>query len=319
MTFGASVAAHTDDAVILGAAGPAGSHLAAALNRRSIRHRAVIHSSKNYDRSMVVSSEESPEVDVRDADALAFALTGYKLAFDCLVTSLDDPADYTSAARNLAIAAAKTGVKIIHVSNYWSYCPISRLPLDEDHPREGGPDWAKHRREGEDVLLATGAAVAHLPELYGPLLHGGMLQRAIEDAYTGKVIRWIGPPNVEREYAFAPDAMEAVVRLSYCPEALGKRWIVGGNGALSANRIAEIAGKKLAKKLSVASISPMSLRVRSLFDEKARALLQMPDHTQSIAFNSSKLQALIGPIPASSHEQGITRTIEWMARRRSVK
>jgi nucleoside-diphosphate-sugar epimerase len=277
-------------------------------------------SSAHRGQSFVVSSEECAEADLHDVDALSRALDGYRLVYDCLVASVEDARSYPRAARNLAIAAAKTGAKIVHVSSYWSYCPISRLPLDEEHPREGGADWAKYRREGEDALLAQGAAVAHLPELYGPLVHGSLVQRAIEDAHSTQTIRWIGPAALKREYAFAPDAMEAVVRLSYCSEALGERWIVGGNGLLSANEIAEIAGKKLNKNVRVASVGQLALKFRSLFDEKARALLQMPDPTQPVAFKSAKLQALIGPIPASSHEQGIARTIEWLdRRRRSVK
>ncbi|MEZ5362802.1 MAG: NAD-dependent epimerase/dehydratase family protein [Bryobacterales bacterium] len=309
----------SDEVLILGSSSPAGSHLAAALNRRSIRHRAVLQSSKNRDKSFVVAADEPSEVTLTDVDALTFALRGYRIVYDCLTAASEDPLQYRAGARNLAIAIAKTSVKVIHVTNYWSYFPLAYLPLDEEHPREGGEDWARYRREAEDVLLAAGSAIVHLPDLYGPFVRGGLIQRAIEDAYTTRQIRWIGATNVDREYAFAPDAMEAVVRLSYCSEAMGQRWMVGGNGSFSAERLAEIASKKLDAKVSLSTVGPFALKLRSFFDEKARAWRQMPDPSQPIGFNCDKIKGMIGLVPTTGVEQGIARTLEWMDRRRSVK
>ncbi|MCB1020528.1 MAG: hypothetical protein KDC27_11410 [Acidobacteria bacterium] len=289
------------------------------MNRRSIRHRAVLQSSKNRDQSFVVTEEGPSDPTLTDLDALTSALRGYRIVYDCLTAAAEDPRQYRSAARNLAIAAAKTSVKVMHVTNYWSYYPVVYLPLDEDHPREGGEDWARYRREAEDVLIAAGAAIVHLPDLYGPFVRGGLVQRAIEDAYTKRQIRWIGATDVDREYAYAPDAMEAVVRLSYCSEAMGQRWLVGGNGSFSAQRLAEIASEKLDAEVSLSTVGPLALRVRSLFDERVRAWRQMPDPAQPIGFNSGKIKGMIGLVPMTGVEQGIARTLEWMERRRSVK
>lgn len=308
------------EAVILGATGPMGSHLAAALNRRSIRHRAVSRNKENLEKWFVASGGELVEADAMDADSLMRAIDGFRLAYDCMGVPEEEMVRYPVMARNLAIASAKTGAKVVHVSSYWSYLPVVYLPIDEDHPREGGSDPIRYRREGEDVLVAAGAAVVGIPDIYGPLVHGGPVQRAIEEAFAGKTIGWFGAPDLEREYVYAADAMEAVVRLSYHLEAFGQRWIVGGSGPLSANLLAELAGKKLKRKVKVASVRPLKLRLRALFDEKARNALRMePVYGKPISFNNDKVRSLIGDIPMSNYEHGIAKTIDWLARRRLVK
>jgi len=308
------------EAVILGATGPTGSHLAAALNRRSIRHRAVSPNRQNAEKWFVASGGESVEADATDVDALIRAIEGFRLVYDCSIVPEEEMRRYPATARNLAIASAKTGAKVVHVSSYLSYLPIVYLPIDEHHPREGGSDAVRYRREGEDVLLAAGAAVVNLPDIYGPLVYGTPVEKAIEEAFAGNTIHWVGPPDVEREYVYAADAMEAVVRLSYHLEAFGQRWIVGGSGPLSANMLAALAGKKLKREVKVATVSPLKLRLQSYFDEKARAALQMePAHGKPISFNHDKLRSLIGDIPMNNHEQGVAKTIEWLGRRRSLK
>ncbi len=308
------------EAVILGATGPTGSHLAAALNRRSIRHRAVSRNRENLEKWFVASGGELVEADAMDADELVRAIDGFRLVYDCMGVPDEEMVRYPVMARNLAIASAKTGAKIVHVSSYASYLPLVYLPLDEEHPREDGPDWVRYRREGEDVLLAAGGAVVNLPDMYGPLVHGAPLQRAIEEAFAGKTIEWVGPTDIEREYVYAADAMEAVVRLSYHLEAFGQRWIVGGSGAISAERLAEIASKRLKRKVRVSSVSPLKLRLKALFDEKARNLVQAEAvYKKPVTFNNDKLRALIGDIPIESYPQGVAKTIEWLERRRLVK
>jgi nucleoside-diphosphate-sugar epimerase len=308
------------EAVILGTAGPTGAHLAAALNRRSIQDRASLRDLQNLDKSFVVSQEGPAAIDGLDPDALANAIRGHDIVYDCLTPLSADFSRQPLMARNLAIAAAKTGARIIHVSNYTSYLPVSYLPLDEDHPRAGDRDRSRYRREAEDSLLAAGAAVIHLPDFYGPLVHGGLVQRAIEDAYSGGMIRWLGPAEIDREYSFVPDAMEAVVRLSYCPEAFGQRWIIGGNGPLSAKTLASIVGKKLNRAVRISSPGSFALRLQALYDGRARASLRLlPELSKPISFDSSKLESVTGPIATVSHEQGITRTLEWLERRRLVK
>jgi nucleoside-diphosphate-sugar epimerase len=308
------------ETMILGATGPAGSHLAAALNRRSIHYRASLRNPQHGEKSFVVAGDPPVDADAMDSESLARAIKGYRVVYDCHVFPNGDQAKYPLRARNLAVAAAKTGAKIVHVSNYWSFLPSTYLPLDEEHPREGGSEWMKYRREGEDVLLAGGACVVHLPELYGPLVHVGPLQRAIEGACEEGVAPWIGCPAVERSYAYAADAMEAVVRLSYNAEAFGRRWLVGGNGQLSINQLAEIVGAKLGRKVRVAAVGQLELRLRSIFGGKFRDALRMgPDYYEPITFNNRRLGSLIGQVPTCTHEQGLTRTLEWLERRRLVK
>jgi len=60
---------------------------------------------------------------------------------------------HPAAAQNIAKAVRATGARCIQVSSYWAYLPLQRSPLNETHPRSGGPEWVRWRREAEDLVL----------------------------------------------------------------------------------------------------------------------------------------------------------------------
>ena len=109
-------------------------------------------------------------------------------------------------AANVAAAATRAAARLVQISSYWAYLPIVRLPLDS-HPRAGGPPWVRYRREAEDILQRSGAAVVNLPDFYGPNVHTSVLENALRNAVDGKPMNWIGAADVPREHVFVPDAM----------------------------------------------------------------------------------------------------------------
>src|SRR5690606_15977852 len=112
--------------------------------------------------------------------------------------------------------------RCVLVSSYWSFMPLVGNPLNEDHPRQGGPEWARDRRTAEDTLREAGAAVVHLPDFYGPHVHTSTLQQPLMEAAAAKTMRWIGSTDTEREYAFVPDAVETIAALAAHDEAYGE-------------------------------------------------------------------------------------------------
>ena len=116
-------------------------------------------------------------------------------------------ADHPRIARNIASALVQSEARCLQVSSYWCYMPIVEVPVSESHPRKGGPVWARYRREAEDILRDAGAAIVHLPDFFGPHVHTSSLQLPIQDAVGGKPMNWIGGADVERDYAYVPDAV----------------------------------------------------------------------------------------------------------------
>jgi nucleoside-diphosphate-sugar epimerase len=222
------------------------------------------------------------------------------------------------AARNLAKALAATRARCVHVSSYWAYLPVARLPVSEEHPRAGGGDWVRLRREAEDVLRDVGSAILNLPDFFGPHVHTGTLQQALAEAAQGKTMNWIGSADTRHEYVFVPDAMEAACELSRRQEAYGSHWIVPGAGPITGRRAAEIASEMLGRPVAVRGAGAVMLRLVSLFNKPLRDFMQMvPDYIRPIAYDGSKLKNLLGTLPMTPYEEAIRQTLGWLNGRSS--
>jgi hypothetical protein len=129
------------------------------------------------------------------------------------------------------------------VSSYCAYLLLQRSLLNEAHPRCGGPDWVRWRRDAEDVLRDAGAAILHLPDFYGPDVHTSTLQSPLAEAAAGKTMNWIGDADTVREYILVSDAMEIAARIRSRDELFGNDWILPGSGPLAGAQVAEIASR----------------------------------------------------------------------------
>ncbi|HEX5052439.1 MAG TPA: NAD(P)H-binding protein [Planctomycetota bacterium] len=307
---------HFERAAIVGATGPTGSHLADALLDRSIAVRAISRSEEGLRRTFAGRDVELTPADALDAAGLARAVHGCDLVVDCIGLPPDAMDRHAVAARNVARAAAGTGARMLHVSSYWAYLPLVRSPLDEDHPREGGSEWVRHRRAAEDVLLDAGAAVLHLPDFYGPRVHTSTLQSAIVDAVLGRTMNWLGRADVAREYVFVADAMRIASDVVRHEAAFGKRWIVPGAGPLRGSDVVRIVGELLGARVKLRTAGPFLLRLVSVFQKELRGFLQMvPEYVKPVAFDASRLRALVGEVELTDYRSGIARTVEWLRAR----
>jgi nucleoside-diphosphate-sugar epimerase len=301
-------------ATVLGATGPTGKHLVAELTTRGATVRVVSRDDSKLARAFPDPAVERLAADLLDPQQAKRAVAGSDLVFHCLGFPMDRITDHPIAARNLA-TALDGGPRCVHVSSYWAYIPIRKLPLTEDHPRTDGNTAVRMRREAEDILQQAGAAVVHLPDFYGPEVHTSTIQRALEQAIAGKAIQWIGSPGVGREYVFVPDAMKAVAELALRPAAFGDRWIVPGAGPIAFEEIAEIVEKHLGRPLRLRAAGQLALRMASFFLRDVRAFLPMaPTYISPIHYDGSKLRQLLGDIPVTPYAEAIPQTLDWLAR-----
>ncbi|MBI1354716.1 MAG: NAD(P)H-binding protein [Acidobacteria bacterium] len=306
-------------AVIVGATGPTGIHLAAALRARGLRVRVCSRSRRSLEKRFSEQQYELVAADARDPAALTTAVEGCDVAFDCIGLPPDQMDQHAVTARHLAEAARRAGARCVQVSSYWAYLPLRTASLNERHPREGGGEWVRHRRAAEDILLEAGAAIVHLPDFFGPDVHTSTIQQPLQEAVAGKTMNWIGSPDVEREYAFIPDAMEIVTRLALCDEAYGDRWIVPGAGPLSGRRLQQIVSDILRRPVKLRSAGMWMLRLVSLFNSDLRGFLQMaPDYMKPLRFDAAKLRALLGDPPVRPYEDSVAATLDWLRRTQSA-
>jgi nucleoside-diphosphate-sugar epimerase len=273
---------------ILGATGPTGRALAAELRQRGVPVRAVARRMEGLEAAFPEAETEKVRGDALDPGSLRTAIAGCDCVVDCVGLPADQMTDHPKTARNIAAAVAATGARCLQVSSYWCYMPIVRLPVSEDHPRAGGPPWARLRREPEDILREAGAAIVHLPDFFGPHVHTSTLQLPLRDAVAGKPMNWIGGD--------------------------GEDWIAPGSGPVSATRVAAILSGILGHTVKIRAAGQLALRLVSLFNRDLRGFMQLaPTYVKPIRFDGTKLEGLIGAIPRASYEDALAETVRSIA------
>ncbi len=305
-------------AAVLGATGPTGIHLTARLRGRVPAIRVVSRSSRNLERAFPGSDLERTAADVLNEGEALRAIGGCDLVLDCIGLPSELMDRHPIAPANVAAAVTRTGTRCVQISSYWAYLPIVRLPLEESHPREGGPPWARYRREAEDIFQRAGAAVVNLPDFYGPHVHTSVLQNALRDAVKGNPMNWIGAADVPREHIFVPDAMRIVVDLAHREEAYGQRFLFPGGGPLTGRRVAELATEHLGRPAKLRAAAPWLLRFVGLFNRDLRGFLPMvPHYVQPLSFDVGKLRTLLGTFETTPYERGIGETLDWLSSERA--
>jgi len=263
---------------VLGATGPTGIHLVRELARPG---RRVIAISRQRERLEELFGHEPVEIataDALDAESTAKVVEGSDLVIDCIGLPPERMADHPKTARVISAAARAVGARCLQISSNWPFFPHEGEVVSEHHPRQGGHEWFRLRRDAEDVMLAAGAAVVHLPDFFGPEVHTSTVQNALEEAVAGKPISWLGRSDTARESAYVPDAMRIVADLAEHGEAYGTDWGIPGSGLLTADRLAEIASEHLGRPVSVRAVSGPVLKLLSLAHPGLRAIRPMIPH-----------------------------------------
>ena len=304
---------------ILGATGSTGIHLAAIWKQRGASVRVVSRSRGHLESVFPDSAFDKLAADVLKPEDAARAIEGYELVYDCLGLAPAQMHLHPVAAKTMAEAVRGAGARCIQVSSYWAYLPLQSSPLNEQHPRNGGPDWVRWRREAEDILLGAGVAVLNLPDFYGPHVNFSTLQTPLTEAAAGKTMNWIGGANTPREYIYVADAMRIAAAVADHAEAFGQRWVLPGSGPLTGTQTAEIAGRALGRTVKLRAAGPLMLRLVSLFSSDLRGFMQMvPDYMKPICFDASRLRALIGEPEMTSYDQGIAQTLSALGAERAA-
>jgi len=303
---------------VLGASGPTGIHLARLLATSAQPVRVVARDEARLRRVFAGLPVEVRALDVATPEGAARAVDGCALVYDCIGLPAAQMAQHPVVARALAGALRASGARCVQISSFWSFLPVRRLPVDESHPREGGPPWVRWRREAEDVLLEAGACVLQLPDFFGPEVRASSWQQSLAQALRGKPMNAVGSADVERDGIYVPDAMRTAIEVASRPAAFGQRWIVPGSGPMSARALAEICGGILGRRVRVQSAGPILLWIASRFDSELRAFLPMtPHYARPIAFDGAKLAGLIGEPRRTPWPEAVRATLDWLRSQRA--
>ncbi|MEJ2082590.1 MAG: NAD-dependent epimerase/dehydratase family protein [Acidobacteriota bacterium] len=302
-----------DKAAVLGATGATGFYLTRELLRRQIHVRVVSRSREHLEARFRGLDVEIVPADLMDPEAASRAVETCDLLFHCVGLPVDRYPDHLVITRNVVEAARKANARCLLLGAFWSYGPARSNPVKEDGPRNPTSLKARIRMEQEDLFQMAGAAVAILPDFYGPQADIGFVNPALRAIAAGKPANWIGTLDRPRELIYVPDLGFPIVELALREEAYGERWNVSGPGAVIPRDLFETAGRLCGREPKIRVANRLLLAVFGLFNRDVRALRELYSlYMHPPILDARKLHHLIGDYPITSYEEGIRRTLEWI-------
>jgi nucleoside-diphosphate-sugar epimerase len=317
-------------ALVTGATGFTGGHLARSLAARGDTVRALV---RDVSRAAALSDAgvEVVQGDLADRDALPPALAGVDVVYNVAAlyrqAGLPEGAYRTVNAEAvgwLVEAAAAAGTRrVVHCSTVGVHGDIEHPPADEDAPLRPGDVYQVTKLEGERVGRA--AAARHGVELvivrptgiYGPA------DRRLLKLFRGVARRRfvvVGSGEIFYHLTHVDDLVEGFRLAATVPAASGRTYILAGAEVTTLNRLVEIIAEE-------AGVRPIGVHLPVWPFWAAGAAcealcaplgLEPPIYrrrvdffTKSRAFDISRARAELGFDPAVDLRTGIRRTLAW--------
>jgi nucleoside-diphosphate-sugar epimerase len=318
-------------ALVTGATGFTGGHLARALVARGDTVSALVRSRGEAASALERSGIAIVRGDLRDTAALAAATRGvdvvYHIAAIYRQAGLPDAtyrAVNATAVRDIVEAAAQGGAKrVVHCSTVGVHGDVEHPPAIEDAPLKPGDIYQQTKLEGEELAREAGArlglavTIARPSGIYGP--GDRRLLKLFRPIARG---RWItlGPGEIYYHLTFIDELVDGLHLCGTHPAAANRTYILAGGEVTTLNAlvalIAEGAGVPVPKRhlpvwpfwtagaICEAICAPFGI-------EPPLYRRRVDFFTKSRAFDITRARTEIGFAPRVGLREGIRRTLDW--------
>ncbi|RNI17258.1 dTDP-4-dehydrorhamnose reductase [Flexivirga caeni] len=157
----------------------------------------------------------SAECDIRSLDAVRATMTGFDVVVNAAAwTAVDDAETHeaeafainATGARNVALVAAETGTRMVHISTDYVFDGTATEPYQPDHPQNPQSAYGRTKAAGEWAIRAVNrdALIVRTAWLYGehgPNFVKTMLRLAEERETLTVVDDQVGQPTWTRDLA----------------------------------------------------------------------------------------------------------------------
>ncbi|MCW3050056.1 MAG: dTDP-glucose 4,6-dehydratase [Solirubrobacterales bacterium] len=309
------------NALVTGAGGFVGGHLAARLVADGARVRAFVRYNSRGDRGAlewldpdVLSEIEVVMGDLRDSESVARAVRGSELAFH-LGAQVAIPYSYLNArdffetnvlgALNVAEAALTHAVAhVVHTSSSEVYGTAQSVPIREDHPLGAQSPYAASK-VGADKLMETFHRAHGLPvtvlrpfNTFGPHQSARAIVPTIISQALASDTLHLGALTPRRDLTYVSDTVAGFVAAAGSERTVGRTFQLGSGVDVSVGEIVELVGGLLGRSLHVVvderRLRPPASEVDRLVSDPALAL------------------ELCGWRARVGLEEGLGRTIDWV-------
>jgi dihydroflavonol-4-reductase len=316
-------------ALVTGATGFTGGHLARALVRRGSRVRALVRPQTDGS-DLVRDGIEVVTGDVTDGDAVARAAEGVDVVYHiaALYRTAGHPDSYyhdvnVGGTRNVLDAAVRHDVaRVVHCSTIGVHGAISEVPSDENSPYNPGDIYQRTKLEAD--LLAQEAfrngipgVVARPTGIYGP---GDLRFLKLFRTIRSGRFRMFGSGEVPYHLTYIDDLVDGFILCGEKPEALGEVYILGGDEYASLNELVRLVAEAVGVKPPRGHLPLWPLMTAATLCERiCRPLgIDPPLHKRRVeffikprAFTNAKARRELGFRPRVPLAEGVRRTAAW--------
>ncbi|HMQ31538.1 MAG TPA: NAD-dependent 4,6-dehydratase LegB [Chloroflexaceae bacterium] len=306
--------------LVTGAGGFIGSHLTERLVEAGAQVRALVHynalgtwgwldTSPRRDACEVFSG------DVRDRDSVRRAMQDVEVVFHLAAliaipysyqaplsyvqTNIEGTLNILSAARDLGVA------RVVHTSTSEVYGTARYVPIDEEHPLQGQSPYSATKIGADKLAEAFGDSFG-LPvttvrpfNTYGPRQSArAVIPALITQCLSGDTVR-LGSLHPTRDFNYVADTVEGFVAAASADAAVGATINIGSGREISIGDLVQLVARILGRSVQVVVDEQ---RIRPEKSEVDRLLA-----------SNSRARDLLGWAPRVSLEEGIERTITWIA------
>ncbi|MFS8036029.1 NAD-dependent epimerase/dehydratase family protein [Xanthobacter sp. AM11] len=301
---------------LLGATGPIGASIAAALGSAGIPFAVVGRSESGLRAAFGAEPLAARRIwNPEDPASIRAAVRG----MDTLIHMVGVPYDsfhlHPLLMRRTVEAAAAEGVRrLLLIGTAYPFGHPQTARVDEAHPRHPHTFKGRMRKEQEDILMAADAAgalqgaILRLPDFYGPGVERSFLADIFAAAAAGRRAKVIGPIDRPHEFVFVPDVGPVVRALVVREDTFGRAYNLGGAGTITVREAARQAFALMGREPKLMVAGKTMLRLAGLFDPVMRELVEM--HyllTDPVIFDDTALAARLGPVGKTPYKEGIAR------------
>jgi dTDP-glucose 4,6-dehydratase len=307
--------------LVTGAGGFIGSHLAERLVREGAQVTAFVRYNSAGRWGWLDESDLADEMrvvpgDISDDECVRRAMQGQEAVFHlaALISipySYEAPRSYVQAnvvgTLNVLQAARDLGTeRMVHTSTSEVYGTAIYVPIDERHPLQGQSPYSASKIGADKIAesfhssFGTPVVTVRPFNTFGPRQSArAVIPTIVTQALAGEEIA-LGSLHPTRDLNYVSNTVDGFLACAAHPEALGRTFNLGSSREIAIGDLAELIGTLLGKPI----------RVRA--DERR----QRPESSEveRLLADFSLARELLGWTPKVPLEEGLSHTIDWIAR-----
>ena len=304
-------------ALVTGAGGFIGSHLAEELARRGAAVRALVHYNALGTRGWLSDDSLGIEVvagDVCDMDSIAEAMKDVEIVFHlaaliAIPYSYRVPRSYVhtnvvGTVHVLQAARQARVARVVHASTSEVYGTAQYVPIDEKHPLQAQSPYSASKIAGDKLAesfhLSYGVPVVTVRPFntYGPRQSArAIIPTIVMQCLGGGPVR-LGNLHPTRDLSYVQDTVRGFMLAGQSRKGEGQVINLGSGREISIGDLAQLIGR---------------LMNRTVHVESDRQRIRPPgSEVDRLVADSSRALSLLGWESSVSLEEGLARTIEWI-------